>query len=1057
MKTHLPSALILLSLLFFSVVPAFAQDAAISGRVLDQESRESLPRATVQLYRLSTSNQRKDTTLVEGVLSDDDGHFSFQSVTNGQYLLKVSYFGYEEISRTLRKTREPIALGNLTMKVNAKLLDEAVVTANIPKMVVKDDTLVYNADAFRVPEGSVIEALVEALPGAKIDDNGGVTINGKSVKRFKMDGRDYMTGNNDAVMKNLPSYVVDQVKAYEEKSDLAQLTGIDDGNEDFILEFVTKRSARNGLQMNPDLGVGTHHRYGVRLTAMKPFGDIRYTFMGNANNVNDRNFTGRGGRGRGNNNGQRHSKTAALDASYENGQKLKMSGRITWSHNNTDNWNRTGSETFVNTRGGAFSNSISQSFSRANSWTGNMNLQWQIDSLTNLSFRPNFNISTNDSRNHSTSASFNANPFDYTTDPLDEIGLQTMDDLDLIVNSRLNKSMSYSSNQNFSSQLQLFRRLNRRGRNMTLNTNIDYRNGKNDNANLSAVHLYQTFSREGNDSTYQTNRYSKSPSNNFSITTGFSYTEPLLIIQPKPQVVEEGMPGEPGGFGGGPGGGPFGDRGRGGRQSGLQGLFLQTNYRFRYNHQKSDPLTYDFPDYTDEAFMDVLRQYRDWARLFGYLNNPYESYLSQDLSRYSERTEREHNIDVQLRYVREKLNMNVGVSIQPQRSHFIQQYLGIPVDTTRTVTNFTPTLNLRYRFNRQTNLNVTYRGSTSQPSITQLLNIYDDTNPLSITMGNPGLKPSLTNNLNANFQKQRTPKYRTDTLGMSVPVGQRHWSYNINGSFQRTHNSIGNVVTYNEETGGRISRPENINGNWNANGGATFNIALDTLNRWDFSGSLRGNYSHQVAYVNINRTAIPDRNVTHSYNLSPQVSLSFRNSWLNISANYNTTYAHTHNRLQASNNLTTWNHQYGANARITFPWGTNLSTDIHMNSKRGYSDPTLNTNELLWNAQISHSFLRGKPLTIMLQWYDILNQQSNFTRTINANGWTDREVNAITSYAMIHISYRYNMFGNGNRGQGGGRGQSGRGGRDRQGGGSPGGGFPGGGFPGGGFPGRGGN
>ena len=112
-------------------------------------------------------------------------------------------------------------------------------------------------------------------------------------------------------------------------------------------------------------------------------------------------------------------------------------------------------------------------------------------------------------------------------------------------------------------------------------------------------------------------------------------------------------------------------------------------------------------DYTDEEFNDVLKQYRDWTRLFGFLNNPYESYLADELSRYSERTEREHNIDVQLRYVREKLNMNIGVSIQPQRSHFIQQYLGIPVDTIRTVTSFTPTLNLRYRFNRQTNLNVT--------------------------------------------------------------------------------------------------------------------------------------------------------------------------------------------------------------------------------------------------------------------------------------------------------------------------------------------------------------
>ena len=234
---------------------------------------------------------------------------------------------------------------------------EVVVTRNVPKMVIKNDTVVYNADAYQVPEGSVIEALVEALPGAKIDDDGKISINGKDVKRFKMDGRDFMTGNNDAVMKNLPSYVVDQVKAYDEKSDLSRMTGIDDGNDDFVLEFVTKRSARRGLQ-------------------------------------------------------------AALDVSYEKQNKLKLSGRVTWNHNDADNWNKTGSESFVITRGGAFSNSVNQSYSRANNWTGNMNLQWTIDSLTTLSWRPDVSFNTNDSRSHNTSASFNADPYKYVSDPL---------------------------------------------------------------------------------------------------------------------------------------------------------------------------------------------------------------------------------------------------------------------------------------------------------------------------------------------------------------------------------------------------------------------------------------------------------------------------------------------------------------------------------------------------------------------------------------------------------------------------------------------------------------
>ena len=706
----------------FGILSMPAQTPSLTGRVIDSDTNEPLTRATAQLYRIG-----RDTTFVGGTFSDAQGHFAFNNGGTGSYLLRISFLGYktseQRVSLAAGHTQ---ALGRIDMKPDAMQLDEAVVTANLPKMVIKDDTVVYNADAYRVPEGSVIEALVEALPGAKIDDDGKITINGKDVKRFKLDGRDFMTGNNDAVMKNLPSYVIDQVKAYDEKSDLSRMTGIDDGNDDFVLEFVTKRSARKGLQANPDVGIGTDRRYGIRLTAMKPFGDVRYTFMGNANNVNDRNFSGRGGRGRGNGQGQRETKTGALDISYEKQNKLRLSGRVTWNHGDADNWNRTGSESFVNTRGGAFSNSISQSYSRNNSWTGNMNLQWTINPMTTLSFRPDISFSTNDSRNSSTSASFNKNPFDYVTNPLSDEGLQKLDEDSLVVNSRQNKSLSYGENKNINAQLQLYRRIGTNGRNIALSANFRYSDGNNKNASLSAVHLYQQKNIWGGDSTYQTNRYTLSDNNNLNYSLGITYTEPLLTFKPKEQEAPANGQRQRG---------PFGRNQP--RGFGQMGLFLQLNYRYEYSHQKNDPATYDFPNYSDAAFEEVLQDYRDWTALFGYLDNPYESYLSNDLSRYSERTEYNHNIEVQLRYVREKINLNAGISILPQRSHFIQQYLGRPVDTVRTVTNISPTLNMRYRFNQQTNLQVQFRGQTQQPNITQLLDIYDDTNPLSITMGNP--------------------------------------------------------------------------------------------------------------------------------------------------------------------------------------------------------------------------------------------------------------------------------------------------------------------------------
>ena len=267
-----------------------------------------------------------------------------------------------------------------------------------------------------------------------------------------------------------------------------------------------------------------------------------------------------------------------------------------------------------------------------------MNLQWTIDSVTTLSFRPDMSFSTNDSRSESTNASFNVDPFEYVTDPLSYESRQRMDDMGLIVNGRENKSMSYGSNTNINSQIQLYRRFGRNGRNMTINGRFNYRDGDNQNASLSRVILYQQPDRFGNDSTYQTNRYTLSPSDNWGYQIGFSYTEPLFIFKPKPQPEDTTQTNRFGfgNFGGGRGGnrGGGGGGGRGGRV-GQQGIFLQVNYRYNYSYQKSDPSTYDFPELSSDAFLDVLRDYRDFTRLFGYLDNPYESYLSDDLSRYS--------------------------------------------------------------------------------------------------------------------------------------------------------------------------------------------------------------------------------------------------------------------------------------------------------------------------------------------------------------------------------------------------------------------------------------
>ena len=445
--------------------------------------------------------------------------------------------------------------------------------------------------------------------------------------------------------------------------------------------------------------------------------------------------------------------------------------------------------------------------------------------------------------------------------------------------------------------------------------------------------------------------------------------------------------------------------------------------------------------------MSVIPSYRSFDDYLSRINvGTYEDYKSTDLSRYSEYKNYIHTAEVMLRVVRDAYNLNIGVQMVPQKSDFIQDYKGVHSDTTRTVTNFSPTADFRWKISNVSQMRLTYRANTSQPSMSDLLDITDDSNPLNIRKGNPGLKPSFTQNMRLQYNNYWQSH-------------QRSLMANLN--FSTTANSISSMLTYDEKTGVRTTRPENINGNWNAFGMLMFNTSIDSAGYFNVNTFTTLRYAHNVGYVSLNQMTSQE-SVTRSTTYGERLAASYRNSWLEFELNGSLEYIHARSELQENNNLDTWTFSYGASLMLTAPWGTQLSTSMNMNSRRGYNDDAMNTNELIWNAQLSQSFLRGNALTVSLQFYDILHEQSTFSRTIDAMSRSDVEYNAITNYAMLHVIYRLNLFGglgNNRRGQGGpgfggpmpGGGRGGRGGGF----GGPGGGF-GGGRPAGGFggPGR---
>ena len=949
----------LLFLLMMVSAVIFAQERNITGVLIDKESREPVELATLQLLKADA-----DSTFVGGTVTNEKGEFSVQAPENGKYLLRITSVGYvTSIKRIEIAEDHDLNMGRVTIVTDAIMLKEATVTAQAMKVVVVEDTFVYNSAAYRTPEGSVVEELVRRLPGAQIDDDGKITINGKEVKKIKVDGREFMTGDTQTALKNLPTSIIDKIKVYDEKSDLSRITGIDDGNDETTLDFGIKRGMNKGTMTNVDLSVGTKSRYAERLMGAYMKDRVRVMGFANANNVGNMGFGGgRGGNfGRGRN-GLNTNKMAGVNFNYENKGVLKMDGSVRWNHNNSDAFSKTSAQNFVS-RTGAYSNNNNQNYSRNNSWNTQMRLEWTPDTLTTITFRPTFSYSTNDGRSWSNSASFNDDPYSYGVyDPLSAAGIAILAADSLMVNSRSNKSMSYSDNKRVGGMLQWNRRLSSMGRNVTLRVDANYSNTGSKSLSTNNVHLYQVQNIAGTDSTYQTNRYNLTPSKNYSYTLQGTYSEPLW-----------------------------------------RATFLQFSYKFNYSYSRSNRSTYDFSNLGENFFADLMPVYGGWVTYLerlAMLGKTFDYYYDQDLSRFSEYQNYTHDIEVMFRMIRDKYNLSAGVLLRPQKSHFKQEYQGHKTDTVRTVTNFTPTVDFRYRFSKVSQLRFNYRGSTSQPSMTQLLDIYDDSDPLNISRGNPGLKPSFTNNLSLFYNN-------------FIQKHQRFVMANVR--FSTTSNSISNMVTYNDSTGGRTTRPENINGNWNINTSFVFNTSIDTTGVWNINTSTDYSFYNSVGYVSLNRNSSSQKNFTRTHTISERLATSLRPQWGDWSTEFeldgSAVFTHSRNHLQSQSDLDTWRFAYGGSIHLTAPWGTSLSTDLHMNSRRGYNDKSMNTNELVWNAQLGQGFLRGKPLTVTLQFYDILHRQSNFSRTIDAMQRSDPEFNAINSYAMLHVIYRLNLFG----------------------------------------------
>ncbi|MDR0973498.1 MAG: TonB-dependent receptor [Prevotellaceae bacterium] len=939
---------ILLWVLGLSTALLFAQQQphtiTVAGSVIEGDSNQPAIQATVQLLSLP------DSTMVTGVATESNGQFSLPKVAPGKYVLKISYVGYVTHNAPIQLNSSPtsVNVGRVVLNENTVLLEEAVITAQAPPVQVKGDTISYSAAAYRTQEGAMLEDLVKKMPGVEVSDNGTVTLNGRDISKILVDGKEFFSDDPTVALKNLPADMVENVKTYERQSDNARLTGIDDGQQENVLDLTVKKGMKEGWVGTFAAGLGNKQRYEVTANINQFQDDNTLTFIGGANNTNSRGSgefgdSGAGmGRGRAGT-GVTASRTLGMNFAREI-KNIEFGGNIQYGYSNNDALTQSYTDQTLANETSMYGNSNFGYNRVRHDLRADIRMEWTIDSLTTVIFRPNVSWSKTKSNSSNTSEQ-----------ATDEAFTQ-------LINRQNSGSMGRNDNLSLNGRLELYRKFGKSGRNFTVRGNFGYSDGENDAWEQSLTESRRTALSTGLDSLYKYYRYTDGASGNGNYSISASYTEPLF-----------------------------------------KNHFLQAEYQFSHQKRDSRSYVYDIKEY--DFIMGILPDLSDLQRTDS-VSSEVENYFDQ------------HRIGISLTGIHtDKMMYNIGVRMTPQisKSHTlvgpyetVHQDIGYGEGVVKqNVTNFSPNAMFRYNFNRQHMLMVRYSGQTSAPGVNDLKSVIDISDPMNESYGNPDLKPSFSQNIMMTYNRY----FATSML-----------SYNANIFYARTDDNIANIRVVDPVNGANLSKRANINGNWNLGGFLGFSTPLKNQRFTIMSNanvminesvSYEGNtdvegYSKEAFLENPIEFATLSK--MRSLRLGERLRGNYRANTWDISLNAGIDYSLTRNNINSNVNRETYDYTLGGNTNITFPWGINFSTDINWRIKEGYSGD-LNKPELLWNAQLSKSFLRGNAAMLRVRFYDILQQQTNLSRTTSAAMTTDSQTNMLGSYFMVSLVYRLNTLG----------------------------------------------
>lgn len=896
----------------------------LTGSVREQGERpypDPLPDVNIQLYSLP------DTSFIEGTVSDKKGVFRLYPMNPGNYLIRASFLGYETIEKKVNipAYRKEVYGGALMMKPSSIVLDETVIKAELQKMKMSGDTLVYNTGAFKTSEGAVLQDLVRQLPGLELDEKSGkMNFHGKEITQILLNGKEFFADSKVA-LNNMPVDALKEVKVYEQQSDKEQMTGVSDGKKKTVMDVKTKKDLTDGLMGDVSALKGSGDMYGAKMSLNKFVGKWRMSLYGDLGKLpRYGNFIS----------DMADNPAQMKDIGFSLGteiKKLNLNVSASYNNNKSADESRSQSEEYLpNGSQYAYNNGLSTGRNR--SFWENIYLTGSLSDRTEINFRHNINHSRLNSVSENISATFSTNPLDYVSEPWRD---DAMIPPEFRINKNTGNSQNKTNNLMIGNNLLLTHKLNDIGRKLSIELRNDYSNQASGNYQQSSITYYQLKNDLGADSVLYRNQYRESPARNLLLAGEVSYTEPI------------------------------------GKQ------MLQVYYRHEYQRQSNNAVTYNL----------------DEDALWGSLPSGYEAGRVDSLSDYTRNDLHSNEFGLRTTLNWRKVRLNIRFGLSPQKSTTKSNRGKVKIDTTITVLNIVPELHFDYDLGNNHNMSVYYSGYTRQPSIYDLLSVPDYTNPLNITMGNPGLKPAFGQSISVNYRGGNMEKQEMLYCGLR---------------YNNTINDISRKRTYDEKSGVYTSRPENINGNWGI-GGNIYYYTNKLFKKIFARLATNANYNRRVSYVQIMGEANEnDRNTSQMLSLMQDVEFAYKLEEHEFKINGAITYQQADNSYTNNSDYRTYDFYYGAECRLKLPLNLNLYTVVRSMNRRGYKDEASNTTQWLWNGELTYSFLKGKRGLLKFQVVDILQQRDFVNRWMNDTGQGETWTWGLGRYAMATFTYRFN-------------------------------------------------